>query len=111
MILEPKQHKLTAILETDELGLKVMAFLHMRSSLAREGVIGNFAVVDPGFRGQLTLNLCNPGEKEIMIREGEPMVQIVFHKLGGSARKSYSGSCQNSRGIVPNKRQKLRLKP
>ena len=107
VVIEPRQYELTATLETVELGLKVTASLHIRSSLAREGIIGSFALVDPGFRGQLTLNLHNVGEKEITIREGEPIVQIVFHELGSMARKGYRGLYQNSRGIVPSKRQKL----
>lgn len=105
--IKPKQYELTATLETVELGLKITGSLHIRSSLAREGIVGSFAVVDPGFRGQLTLNLHNAGEKEITIKEGEPIVQIVFHKLGSPARKGYSGLYQNSRGIVPSKRHKL----
>ena len=85
VVIKPKKHKLTATLETVELGLKVMATLYIRSSLAREGILGGFAVVDPGFRGQLTLNLHNDGEKGITIRKGEPIVQIVFQKLGRPA--------------------------
>jgi dCTP deaminase len=104
--IRPKQYELTATLETVELGLKITGSLHIRSSLARAGIIGSFAVVDPGFRGQLTLNLHNAGEKEITIKEGEPIAQIVFHKLGSAARKGYSGLYQNSRGIVPSKRHK-----
>ena len=49
----PKDYQLVATLETVELGLNVVAFMHIRSSLAREGLIGSFAVIDPGFRGQL----------------------------------------------------------
>jgi dCTP deaminase len=104
VVLKPRQYELVATLETVELGLSVAAFLHIRSSLAREGVIGSFAVVDPGFRGQLTLNLCNVSEKEVTLREGERIVQIVFHSLGSVARKGYSGSYQNSRGIVSSRR-------
>ena len=107
VVIKPKRYELTATLETVELGLKVMASLHICSSLAREGIIGSFAVVDPGFRGQLTLNLHNVGEGEITIRKGEPMVQIVFHRLGRPARKGYRGLYQNSRGIVSSKRHKL----
>jgi dCTP deaminase len=106
VILKPKQYELVATLETVELGLSVTAYLHIRSSLAREGVIGSFAVVDPGFRGQLTLNLHNVSEKEITLREGERIVQIVFHKLGSVAQKGYSGSYQNSKGIVSSRRNK-----
>ena len=107
VIIKPKQYELTATLERVEVGLKTMASLHIRSSLAREGVIGSFAVVDPGFRGQLTLNLHNDGEKAITIRKGEPIVQIVFHRLGSPARKGYGGIYQNSRGVVPSQRHKL----
>ncbi len=107
VVIKPKQYELTATLERVELGLEVTASLHIRSSLAREGVIGSFAVVDPGFRGQLTLNLHNDGEKEITIRRGEPIVQIVFHRLGSPARKGYGGIYQNSRGVVPSKRHRV----
>ena len=106
VILKPKHYELVATLETVELGLNVTAYLHIRSSLAREGVIGSFAVVDPGFRGQLTLNLHNVSEKEVTLREGERIVQIVFHKLGNVAQKGYNGSYQNSKGIVSSRRNK-----
>jgi len=79
---------------------------YIRSSLAREGIIGSFAVVDPGFRGQLTLNLHNVSEKEIRLKEGERIVQIVFHRLGSAAKKGYNGSYQNSKGIVSSRRNK-----
>jgi dCTP deaminase len=106
VVLLPKQYELVATLETVEVGLDVAAFLHIRSSLSREGVIGSFAVVDPGFRGQLTLNLHNVSKKDVKLRKGERIVQIVFHKLGGIARKGYSGSYQNSKGIVTSRRNK-----
>ncbi len=106
VVLIPKRHELVATLETVELGLNVVAFIHIRSSLAREGVIGSFAVVDPGFRGQLTLNLHNVSDKEVRLRRGERIAQIVFHKLGGTARKGYSGSYQDSKGIVTSRRNK-----
>jgi len=107
VVIKPKQCELMATLESVELGLEVTASLHIRSSLAREGVIGSFAIVDPGFRGQLTLNLHNDGEKEITIRRGAPIVQIVFHRLGTPARKGYGGIYQNSRGVVPSKRHRV----
>ena len=106
VVLKPRQYELVATMETVELGLRIAAFLHIRSSLAREGVVGSFAVVDPGFRGQLTLNLHNVSEKEVTLRAGERIVQIVFHSLGGAARKGYSGSYQNSKGIVSSRRNK-----
>ena len=106
VVLKPKQYELVATLETIELGLGVVAFLHIRSSLAREGVVGSFAVVDPGFRGQLTLNLYNVSEKDVILKEGERIVQIVFHRLGSTAKMGYNGSYQNSKGIVASRRNR-----
>ena len=106
IVLKPKQYELVATLETVELGLGVTTYMFIRSSLAREGVIGSFAVVDPGFRGQLTLNLHNVSEKAITLEKGERIVQIVFHELGNTAKKGYNGSYQDSKGIVTSKREK-----
>ena len=107
VVLKPKQYELVAMLETVELGLGVVAFLHIRSSLAREGVVGSFAVVDPGFRGQLTLSLHNASDKEVTLKDGERIVQIVFHSLGSTAKTGYNGSYQNSKGIVISRRNRL----
>ena len=107
VVLKPKKYELVATLETVELGLNVTAYMHIRSSMAREGVIGSFAVIDPGFRGQLTLNLYNVSDKEITLDKRERIVQIVFHELGNTAKKGYTGSYQNSKGIVISKRNRL----
>ncbi|UCC33240.1 MAG: dCTP deaminase [Candidatus Bathyarchaeota archaeon] len=104
--IKPKQYELAATLERVELGLETVGTLHIRSSLAREGITGSFAVVDPGFRGQLTLNLHNNGKEEVTIHKGEPIVQIILHKLGDAAEKGYNGSYQNSKGIVSSRRHK-----
>ena len=106
VVLNPREYVLVATLETVELELNLVAFMHIRSSLAREGIIGSFAVIDPGFRGQLTLQLTNISDKEIKFNKGERIVQIVFHHLSSTAKKGYNGSYQNSKGIVTSKRNK-----
>ncbi|MEJ2243181.1 MAG: dCTP deaminase [Candidatus Bathyarchaeota archaeon] len=106
VVLKPKDYLLLATLEKVELGLNLVAFMHIRSSLAREGIVGSFAVIDPGFRGQLTLHLSNMGDKEIKFKKGERIVQIVFHHLSNTAKKGYNGSYQDSQGIVTSKRNK-----
>ena len=49
--LRPKQHSLVASIERVELSDRLVGFLHLRSSLAREGLFASLALVDPGFRG------------------------------------------------------------
>ncbi len=104
LTINPKESTLVASLEKIQLGLSVMAYLYLRSSLTREGIIGGFAVVDPGFSGQLTFNFHNLGENVVRVEKGEPIVQIVFHKLGSVADRGYAGKYQESVGVVESKR-------
>jgi len=89
-----------------EIGESLCGQIFLRSSFAREGVIGSFAFVDPGFRGQLTLSIVNMGPIPVKIGEGERIAQIIFHKLDRLPNKTYSGKYQNSLGAVESKRLK-----
>lgn len=78
--------------------------LFIRSSFAREGLVGSFALVDPGFRGQLTLAFLNMGKADATVGEGERIAQLVFSRLETPSEKPYSGRYQDSRGSVSSKR-------
>ncbi|MCL4331959.1 MAG: dCTP deaminase [Candidatus Thermoplasmatota archaeon] len=74
----------------------------IRSSYARKGLIGSFGFIDAGFKGNLTLSFLNSSGKEVEIRAGERIAQLVFSRLESSPEKPYSersGNYQNSRGI------------
>jgi len=102
--LSPRSHKLIATSETVELGNQILATIHLKSSFAREGVIGSFAVIDPGYRGKLTLSMYNVGTSIIHIEENEPIVQIVFYRTGEPSTQPYDGRYQNAQGIAYSKR-------
>ncbi|MEM3506355.1 MAG: dCTP deaminase [Candidatus Bathyarchaeia archaeon] len=102
--LKPMEYALIATLEKVKLSLKIVGFLYIKSSLAREGVFASLAVVDPGFDGQLTISLFNSTNKSIQISKEEPFVQIVFFKLIEKAKKGYKGKYQHSKGVVESKR-------
>lgn len=105
IILAPKRHKLAATLERVELFERVLGVLHIRSSFAREGVIASLALVDPGFKGNLTISLYNAGERRVIIRESERFVQLTLFRLGRPSRRSYTGRYQNSAGVVASRRR------
>jgi dCTP deaminase len=102
--ISPGGHQLAHTLETVEVGSMVCGQLFLRSSFAREGLLGSFALVDPGFRGQLTLSLSNMGSSPIEVDEGERLAQIIFTKLDREPQKTYSGRYQNSSGAVASRR-------
>jgi len=102
--LEPSEHRLVVTMESVGLGSDLVGVLHIRSSLAREGILASLALVDPGFRGQLTISLFNSGKKAIRIKAGERFVQLTLLRLGRHAATKYDGRYQDSRGVVSSRR-------
>ena len=103
--LKPGQQRLAATLERVELSEKILGILHIRSSLAREGVVASLALVDPGFKGQLTVSLYNAGDRLVRIRKGERFIQLSLLGLGRPATEKYDGRYQESRGVVHSRRR------
>ncbi len=104
--LKSKQQLLVASIERVELSHSIVGFLHLRSSLAREGLFASLALVDPGFRGQLTVSLYNSGDSAVNLTRGERFIQLSLLRLGKPAIKKYSGRYQNSSGVVASRRKK-----
>ena len=104
VMLAPSEHRLVATMERVELGRDLVGILHIRSSLAREGILASLALVDPGFRGQLTISLFNSGRKMIQLKAGERFVQLTFLRLGRQAAVKYEGRYQDSLGVVGSRR-------
>jgi dCTP deaminase len=102
--IQPGGSALIHTLERVELPPSVCAQMFIRSSFAREGLVGSFALVDPGFRGQLTLRIANLGAAPVRIGEGERVAQLVFHRLVSPSRRPYAGRYQDSSGTVGSRR-------
>ena len=107
ILLNPREQKLAATVEHVELSANILGILHIRSSLAREGLIASLALVDPGFKGQLTVSLYNAGDRSVSLDKGERFIQLTLLRLGTPATQEYNGRYQNSRGIVRSRRRKL----
>ncbi len=98
--LETRGHRLVATLEMVKLSEDLIGTMYVRSSLARAGIIASLAVVDPGFRGQLTILLFNSAREDFHMSKGERFLQIIFHQLSSKTHRPYSGRYQDSQGIV-----------
>ena len=94
------QQKLVATLERIELADDLVGTLHIRSSLARSGIVASLAIVDPGFRGQLTILLYNTSSEELRLKQSDRFLQLALHQLSTKARRPYEGRYQDSQGIV-----------
>ena len=80
------------------------AFVEGRSSLGRMGLfIQNAGWVDPGFEGEITLELFNANRCAIELKSGRRVGQLVFAKMDCKALKPYSGKYQKQRGATGSK--------
>lgn len=98
--IPPGRSMLAATLERVELGEDMVGTLHIRSSLARAGIIASLALIDPGFHGQLTIMLYNSASEDFILKRGERFVQLAIHLLSMKTRRPYEGRYQDSKGIV-----------
>lgn len=90
-ILLPNQFVL-ATMEYFELPDDLTAFVEGRSSLGRMGLlIRNAGWVDPGFKGEITLELYNANRCAIELKAGRRVGQLVFAKMDGKALNPYKG--------------------
>jgi len=72
----------------------VCGFVVDKSSYARRFVSAMNTLFDPGFCGHGVLELVNLSRDPVMIRAGEPICQMVFHKVTPGA-VPYDGKYQN----------------
>jgi len=100
-ILLPGQFVLATTMEYFELPDDLTAFVEGRSSLGRMGLfIQNAGWVDPGFRGEITLELFNANRCAIELKAGRRVGQLVFAKMDSAALNPYRGKYQAQRGAT-----------
>lgn len=97
-ILHPGEFVLGTTLERVEVPPDLVARVEGRSSLGRLAVIihATAGFVDPGYRGQITLELSNLGPVPVALYPGMRISQIVFEQLSSEAERPY-GSGRGSK--------------
>lgn len=100
-LLLPGQFVLASTMEYVELPDNLTAFVEGRSSLGRLGLfIQNAGWVDPGFKGEITLELFNANRCAIELRSGRRVGQLVFAKMDDTALHPYRGKYQGQKGAT-----------
>ena len=100
-VLLPNQFVLATTMEYFELPNDITAFVEGRSSLGRMGLfIQNAGWVDPGFKGEITLELYNANRCAIELKAGRRVGQLVFSRMDAEAINPYNGKYQGQRGAT-----------
>lgn len=100
-LILPGQFVLATTMEFFELPDDLTAFVEGRSSLGRMGLfIQNAGWVDPGFKGEITLELFNANRCAIELTAGRRVGQLVFAKMDCAAQDPYNGKYQGQTGAT-----------
>lgn len=93
--LAPGAAKLASTLERFEMPRDVLGEVKDKSTWARTFLAIQNTVIEPGWRGFLTLELTNHGPRHIDFVYGMPIAQIVFSLLDHATDAPYSGKYQD----------------
>lgn len=89
--LEPGEFVLACTMQLIKLSPRILARIEGRSTIGRYGVAVHVTAgfVDPGFTGQLTLEIKNENRRPIILTAGMGIAQLSFTRLGLGARRPY----------------------
>lgn len=89
--LEPNEFALACTVEAVFVPRWLCAQVNGKSSLGRVGLLvhATAGFIDPGFTGQITLELKNLSNHTIPLHQGMAVAQLVFHRLSSPAQRPY----------------------
>lgn len=105
--INPNEFMLATTVETVNIPNNLVAQVNGKSSWARKGLLVHTTAgfIDPGFRGQITLELKNVGHEPIVLTPGVRICQLVFTALSSPAEFPYGSPglwshYQNQSGVT-----------
>jgi dCTP deaminase len=96
-ILPSSGYKLASTVEQFDMPNDIIGMVHDKSTWARRGLSLFNTVIEPGWKGYLTLELVNHSYKPMTIESGTPIAQVVFMQLDEPTEQPYSGKYQNQK--------------
>lgn len=104
LVLGPRQFALGSTLERLNLGSQLMGQLEGKSSLGRLGLFvhSTAGYLDPGFAGQVTLELGCAQSRGIVLYPGMPIGQVAFMRCA-AVGKPYQGKYTHQHGPTPSR--------
>ena len=92
-IYAPGRFVLASAIEEFDMPDDLVGIVHDKSTWARRGLSVFNTVIEPGWKGFLTLELVYHGQENLVIPAGSGIAQVVFHLT--KERIAYSGRYQN----------------
>lgn len=94
-VMTPGQFIIASSVERFNMPNNILGRVSDKSTWARQGVAVQNTIIEPGWRGHLTLELTNHSSKPIRIFLGSPIAQIIFEWLDEPTDMPYQGKYQD----------------
>lgn len=88
------EFRLGSLIEHITMTANVVGIVHDKSTWARRGIAVQNTVIEPGWRGFLTVEVSFHGVGRITIPAGSPIAQILFHRVDADC-EPYRGKYQD----------------
>lgn len=92
-VSEGTRFTLASAIEEFDMPDSLLGIVHDKSSWARKGLSVFNTVIEPGWKGFLTLELVFHGNEPVIIPYGSGIAQVIFHSLENPS--AYKGKYQN----------------
>lgn len=101
-VLQPRAYALGVSVETFNIPLNVLGICYCKSTYARCGLMVNTTPLEPGWRGQLVIELANLTDLPMKVYANEGIAQVVFFEgdIPSITYADRSGKYQDQKGIV-----------
>lgn len=98
-VLQPNDFVLAQTIEKVQIPSNIVGIVEGRSSFGRLGLLvhATAGYIDPGFEGNITLELKNINNIPIAIYPEQHICQIVFYEMDGNAKYLYGCEKLNSK--------------
>lgn len=95
LVLSPGDFVLLSCSEHMSLLSAVLGRVTDKSSWMRRGVTVHNTVIEPGWRGYLTVEVAHNGTDPVVIFDGDPITQVLFEWLDYPTDRPYDGPYQD----------------
>lgn len=94
--LKAKEFRLSVIEEYLRIPPYICVMVKDKSTWARRGLSVFNTIIEPGWKGYLTIELVNNNpDATIHIEKGTPIAQLIFQRIGGEVMNPYNGKYQD----------------
>lgn len=91
-VYAPGRFTIASAIEEFEMPINLVGVVHDKSTWARRGLSVFNTVLEPGFKGGLTLEIVYHGRAPLLVPAGAGIAQVIFHQTAMEA--SYDGKYQ-----------------